>query len=113
MTVLIGSGATVSVVANTKTSNQISGTYENLGRGKVTLVAKASAAGINATLLVGGVPIINDQVIAGFGTTGTIDVSANVVASQQVNGGRVELYFRNTTGSNLTTDFMLYFEPTK
>lgn len=111
MTVLIASTSALSVAANAKSTNQVTGTYENIGKGKVTLIAKASGTGLNATLLVGGIPIVNDLVIPGTGTAGTIDVSANVVASQVVNGGRAEMYFRNTTGGALTVDSLLYFEP--
>lgn len=113
MAVLISGTTATSIAANTKSSNLVTGTYENIGKGKVTLIAKGSATGLYVTLIVGGVTIANDLPLAYTGTAGTIDVSANVVASQVVPGGRVELYFRNTTGGALTIDEMLFFEPMK
>lgn len=113
MAVLIASTTALSVAANTKSSNVVTGTYENVGKGKFTLVAKGSATGLYVTMLVGGVPLVNDLPISYTGTAGTIDVSANVICSQVAQGGRVELYFRNTTGAALTADSLLYFEPMK
>jgi len=113
MAVLIASTSALSTAANAKSTNQVTGTYENVGKGKFTLCAKASATGLNCTLLIGGVPIVNDLVIAGTGTAGTIDVTSNVVTSQIMNGGRVELYFRNTTAGAITVDSLLFFEPMK
>jgi hypothetical protein len=98
--------------ANTKTADLVSGTYQFVGRGKITLVAKGSALGINATCSVGGVSIINDQPVLYYGTAGTASAQDNIVASQVMNGGRVELYLRNTTATAGTTcDYALYFEP--
>lgn len=98
--------------ANTKTADLISGTYQFIGKGKITLVAKGSAAGISGTLLVGGVAMTNDQPIVYTGTAGTISVNDNIVCSQMVNGGRVELYLRNTTATAGTTcDYLVLFEP--
>jgi hypothetical protein len=98
--------------ANTKTADLVSGTYQFLGKGKVTLVAKGSALGINGTVLVGGVALINDQPIAYYGTAGTLSVNDNIVCSQMMSGGRVELYLRNVTATAGTTcDYMILFEP--
>lgn len=111
MAIVIASGTAVSTAANTKSADQVSGTYQFVGRGKVTLVAKGSATGMYLTCMVGGVAIINDLPIPYTGTAGTISVNDNVVASQKMNGGRVELYLRNSTGGALTTDYILYFDP--
>jgi hypothetical protein len=111
MAVLIASTTALSVAANTKSADQVAATYQNVGAGKLTLAAKASATGLYVTIIVGGVPIVNDLPIPFTGTAGTIDVSANVMASQVMRGGRVELYFRNTTGGALTVDSLLYYEP--
>lgn len=98
--------------ANTKTSDLVNGSYQFVGRGKVTLIAKGSAAGINASLLVGGMALINDQPVAYFGTSGTMSVNDNIVASQVINGGKIELFLRNTTATAGTTcDYMILFEP--
>jgi len=111
MAIVVASGTAVSTAANTKSADQVSGTYQFVGRGKVTLVAKGSATGMYLTCLIGGVAIINDLPIPYTGTAGTISVNDNVVASQKMNGGRVELYLRNSTGGALTTDYILYFDP--
>lgn len=111
MAVVIASGTAVSTAANTKSADQISGTYQFIGKGKVTVVAKGSATGMNMSTLVGGIALINDQAIPYTGTAGTISVQDNIVASQNVQGGRVEMYLRNTTGGALTTDYLVLFEP--
>lgn len=113
MAIVVTSGSATSVAANTKSADQVSGQYQYVGRGKFTLIAKSSATGMNCTCAVGGVAIIDDRIVPYTGTAGTIDVTANVVASQGMPGGRVELFFRNVTGGALTVDYILYFEPTK
>lgn len=113
MAIVIKAGTAVSTAANTKSSDQVSGTYQFIGKGKVTLVAKGSATGMLITCLVGGVAIVNDEAIPYTGTAGTISVNDNVVASQVMNGGRVELYLRNGTGGALTTDYILLFDPVR
>lgn len=111
MAIVIASGTAVSTAANTKSADQVSGTYQFIGRGKITLVAKGSATGMNVQCLVGGVALVNDQAIPYTGTAGTISVNDNIMTSQIMGGGRVELYLRNTTGGALTTDYLLMFEP--
>lgn len=114
MAVVIASGAGVSVGANTKTSDQVSGQFENIGAGKITLVALPSATAHNCNLSVGGVSLCNDQEVPFFGTTGSMSVADNVLVSQQVNGGKVELTFRETAGTASTTvDYLLLFEPSR
>ncbi|GAI52024.1 unnamed protein product, partial [marine sediment metagenome] len=69
-------------------------------------------AGLNVTLSVGGITVINDLPLAWFGTTGSMDLSAHVAASQVLNGGRVELYLRETVAqAAMTCDYQLLFEP--
>jgi hypothetical protein len=111
MAIVIASGTAVSTAANTKSADQISGTYQFIGKGKVTVVAKGSATGMNITALVGGVALVNDQAIPYTGTAGTISINDNIMTSQVMAGGRVELYLRNTTGGALTTDYLVLFEP--
>jgi len=111
MAVVIGSSTALSTAANTKTSDLISGSYQFVGKGKVTVVAKGSATGMYITCLVGGVALVNDQPIPYTGTAGTISINDNIMTSQVMNGGRVELYLRNTTGGALTTDYLILFEP--
>ena len=111
MAVTIVSKTTFSVLANVKSVDQVTGQYENVGKGKIILAGLSSATGLNATLSIGGITVINDQPIPWFGTTGTLSLSDNVISSQQLNGGKVELFFRNTTGGTLTVDYQLMFEP--
>lgn len=111
MAVTIVSDTTLSTAANTKTADLVSGQYQNVGKGKIILVVYPSATGMNVTLSCGGITLINDQPVGWFGTTGSMDLSAHVMCSQLVNGGKVELYLRNTTAGALTTDYQLMFEP--
>jgi len=111
MAIVVASGSAVSTAANTKSADQVSGTYQFVQKGKITLVGKGSATGMNITLSVGGVALVNDSAIPYTGTAGTISTNDNIIASQVVNGGRVELYLRNTTGGALTTDYLVMFEP--
>ena len=113
MAVIIASAATLSTAAYTKTDDLAIGQYENVGPGKIILVALPSAIGMHCTLSVGGITLINDQPFPWFGTTGAMDLSANVVCAQQVAGGKVEFVLRNDTVGALTTDYTLMFEPTK
>jgi len=111
MAVVIASGQSTPG-ANTKTADLIAGTYQFVGKGKITLISKGSALGINASLLVGGVALANDQPVAYYGTAGTLSVNDNIVASQVMNGGRVEFYLRNVTATAGTTcDYLVLFEP--
>lgn len=111
MAVVVASGSAVSTAANTKSADQVSGQYQFVGRGKFTLIALGSATGMKVTCSVGGLNLANDMSIPYTGTAGTIDTSAHVMCSQVLNGGRVELFLRNTTGGALTTDYILLFEP--
>lgn len=111
MAVVIASGSAVSTAANTKSADVVSGQYQYVGKGKFTLIALGSASGMRLTCNVGGISLIDDLPVPYSGTAGTIDASAHVIASQVLNGGRVELFLRNTTGGALTTDYILYFEP--
>ena len=113
MAVTIVSDTTLSTAANTKTADLVSGQYENVGKGKIILAALSSATGLNVTLSVGGITLVNDQPIPWFGTTGGMSLSDNVVTSQEIGGGKVEMFLRNTTGGALTCDYQLMFEPTK
>jgi len=111
MAVVVASGTTVACAANTKIGDLVSGQYQTVQKGKLTLVALASITGVNCTLSIGGVTLINDLPLAWFGATGSLDLSAHVVVSQQVLGGKIELYFRETAGGAPTVDYQLMFEP--
>ena len=111
MALVVASGTAVSIIANTKSADQVSGQYQHVGRGKFTLVALGSATGMNVDCRVGGISLVADQPIPYTGTAGGIDASAHIMANQVLNGGRVELFLRNTSGGTLTTDYILFFEP--
>jgi len=111
MAIVVGSAVTLSTAANTKTADLISGQYQFVGKGTVTVVARGSAAGMNISCAVGGVALVNDMAIPYFGATGGLSLKDHIVLSQKMNGGRIELYLRNTSGGALTTDFCVLFEP--
>ena len=111
MAVIIDTETALSTAANTKTADLVSGQYEFVGKGKFTLAALGSATGMNVELRIGGITVIGDQPIPWTGTAGGLDISAHVMASQVLNGGRVELFLRNTTGGALTVDLILLFDP--
>jgi hypothetical protein len=113
MSVLVASDTTLSVGANEKTATQVSGEFEFVRKGNISLSALSSATGLNASLKVAGVTIIDDKPMPFFGTTGGMRILDNIVVNQAVEGGRVELLFRNTTGGALTIDYALTFEPTR
>ena len=111
MAIVVASGSAVSVAANTKSADQVTGRNQYVGKGRIQLIAKTSATGMNYTLNVGGVALVDDQVVPYTGTAGTISVNDNVILDQVVAGGRVELFLRNTTGGALTNDYLIYFTP--
>ena len=111
MAVVVDTETALSTAANTKTADLVSGQYEFVDKGKFTIAVLGSATGMNVELRIGGITIIGDQPIPWTGTAGTLDISAHVMASQTLNGGRVELFLRNTTAGALTTDLVLLFEP--
>lgn len=111
MAVVVNSETALSTAANTKTADLVTGQYEFVKRGKFTLACLGSATGMNVELRIGGITIVGDQPIPWTGTAGSLDISAHVMASQVLEGGRVELFLRNTTGGALTTDVLLLFEP--
>lgn len=113
MATLIASGSATSVSANAVSSDQISGTYQFVGPGVFTLLAKSSATGMYTTFTVGGTVLANDLAIPFTGTAGTISTADNVIVSQRILGinNRVELKFRNSTGGALTVDYMVLWDP--
>jgi len=114
MSIIVGTGVTLSLTAGSKSAEQISGDNQYVQKGTITFVAKASAAaatGIRATLSVGGLPLINDQLVPYAGTTGTLSMNDNVVLSQMVSGGRVGLTFRNDSAGTLTVDWAVLYSP--
>lgn len=111
MAVVIASGSVIAVAANTKTADQVSGQFQHVGRGRFILAVRSSATGMNVECRIGGVTIAADTAIPFTGTIGAISVSDHTMVAQTLEGGRVELFLRNTTGGSLNTDFLLLFEP--
>lgn len=114
MAINVASGTTLSLTTGSKSADQITGRNQYVGKGRIQFFAKASvvaATGIRATLNVGGVALMDDQLVPYSGATGLLDVSANAIIDQVVSGGRVELFFRNDAAGTLTVDFLVLFTP--
>lgn len=114
MAIMLASGVTLSLATGVKSAEQVVGRFQNVSKGRITFIAKGSAAaatGIRATLNVGGVPLIDDQLVPFAGTTGTLSMNDNVVIDQMVAGGWVSLTFRNDSAGTLTVDYQLVFTP--
>jgi len=92
-------------LSTTESGNQITPTYDYIGPGRLRLFAKGSDATCRCNFFVNGQQILRTSQFF-FGTTGTLDTSANLVADVPTLGGRVELTFVATTGTP-TVDFLL------
>ncbi len=113
MAIVVASGTTLSLTTGLKSSDQVSGRNQYVGKGRIQLLARASAAaatGIRCTINVGGVALMDDQLLPFAGTTGAM-TNDHVVLDQVVSGGRVELFFRNDSGGTLTVDYNVLFTP--
>lgn len=116
MAIVVSSGTTLSIATGVKSAEQVSGDNQYVQRGRIQFIVKASAAaatGIRATLTVGGIPLVNDQLVPFSGTTGTLSINDNMMIDQMVAGGRVGLTFRNDSAGTLTVDHLLLFTPGK
>lgn len=114
MAIVVAAQNTLSLATGVKSADQVTGRNQYVGKGRLQLAAKASAAaatGIRCTLNVGGVSLMDDQYIPYAGTTGTLSVRDNMVVDQMTAGGRVELTFRNDSGGTLTVDYLLVYTP--
>jgi len=111
MAIVVASANTISTAANTKSADQITGRNQYVGKGRLQVFARGSATGMNITLNVGGVALMDDQAIPYFGAAGSLDANAHGIIDQVVAGGRVEMFLRNTTGGALTTDYLVLFTP--
>ena len=111
MAILIGSDMTISIAAYTKSTNLITGRNQFLPKGRIQVVARGSAIGMNLSVSIGGVPLCDDLTLPFIGTTGGLSVKDHVVVDQVIAGGTAEMYLRNTTVGTLTTDYAVYFTP--
>lgn len=99
------SGQGLSVAANATSTNQVSGQlYEFLQRpSSLVLAGTSSAVGINVTLLIGSIAVVNDQPIS---QANRFPVLPDDIVSRIRNAvGRIVLTFRNTTGGALTLNW--------
>jgi len=111
MAILVSSDMTLSTAAYTKTANLITGRNQFLGKGRLQVVARGSAIGMNLSVSIGGVPLCDDKALPFIGATGGLSVKDHVVIDQVIAGGTAEMYLRNTTVGALTTDYAVYFTP--
>ena len=111
--VVVVSKMALSLTTGTTSADQVSGTYQFVRKGIITLYGLGSATGLTFTLLANGVTIANAAAIPFFGTTGTLKKLDNEILTQAIGGGRLELYFQNPTGGTLTVDFILEFIETR
>jgi len=114
MAIVVASGTTLSLTTGLKSADQVTGRNQYVGKGRIQLVARASAAaatGILCTLNVGGVALMDDQMVPFAGTTGALSIKDHMCIDQAVAGGRCELFFRNNSAGTLTVDYLLLFTP--
>lgn len=98
-------GQAVSVAANAVSSNQVAGQlYEFLQRpSSLVLSGTSSAAGINCTLIIGSVAVVNDQPIS---QANRFPILPDDIITRLRNAtGRIVLTFRNTTAGALTVNW--------
>lgn len=96
----------VSVAANSVSTNQLAGElYEFLDRpANVLLAAAAAAVGLRATLLIGGVAVVNDQDVS---QANRFPIIPDDVVTEEQGIGRMILTFRNTTGAAILVNWSL------
>ena len=97
----------LSVAANSTSTNRVAGlTHEFLDRPATLILAAAAAAvGVNCSLLVAGVAMGVDQAVSQANRFPLIP--DDIVASEEVEGGRILLRFRNTTGAAVIVHWLI------
>lgn len=97
----------LSVAANSTSTNRVSGlTHEFLDRpATVILAAAAAAVGVNCSLLIAGVALVDDQSVSQANRFPLIP--DDILASEDVEGGRILLRFRNTTGAAIIVNWLI------
>lgn len=100
-------GQALTVAANSTSANVVAGQlYEFLQAPMPFLLAAcSSAAGLNVTLIIGGVVIVNDQAISQANRFPILP--DDVVTALKRAMGRVILTFRNTTAGALTVNWSI------
>lgn len=109
MGVIIATATAVSVAANSKSTDQVTGTYQFLPfDADVAIYARCSATGMNVQFFANGQALVNDLAIPWTGTAGAITKQDHEIASFELpQGSRVEAFFRNTTAGALTADLLI------
>lgn len=112
MGIVIAAGTAVSTALQTKSADQVSGSYQFLPfDGTLFVAARGSATGMNIQCFANGQALMNDLSIPFTGTAGAITVKDHEIAAFPLpSGSRVELFLRNTTGGALTTDFIVFLD---
>lgn len=97
----------LSVAANSTSTNRIAGlTHEFLDRpASIVLAAAAAAVGVNASLLIAGVALVDDQAVSQANRFPVIP--DDIVASEGPVAGRIILRFRNTTGGAVVVHWLI------
>jgi len=114
MAVVVASGVALSLTTGLKSTDQVTGQYQYIQKGRVQFAARgsvAAATGIRATLKVNGVALMDDQLVPFAGASGALSTNDHMILDQAVAGGRVELTFRNDSAGTLTVDYVLLFTP--
>jgi hypothetical protein len=114
MAIVVASGVALSLTTGLKSADQVTGRNQYVGRGKLQVCARGSAAaatGMRCTVNVGGVALVDDQLVVYVGTAGGLSVRDHMLIDQVVQGGRVECFFRNDSGGTLTVDYLILFTP--
>jgi len=111
MSVIIASGSILSLATTVESAELVSGTYETVGPGTFTLIAKSSLASMKCTANVGGREMSNSQEVPYTGTAGSVSAEDNVMFSQLTAGGKSSLKFTNGNGSTSTVDYILFYDP--
>jgi hypothetical protein len=97
----------LSVAANGTSTNRVAGlTHEFLDRpAMLVLAAAAAAVGLNCSLLVAGVALVDDQSVSQANRFPIIP--DDIVASEGPASGRIILRFRNTTGGAIIVNWLI------
>ncbi len=111
MAIVVLSLVASQVLTGVKTADLVTGYNQNVGKGSLSLYALGNATGMTHTLAINGVPLVDDQPIPWFGTSGTMKAMDNHIITQKIGGGRVTYNLRNPTGGTLTADVLITFTP--
>lgn len=97
----------LTVAANSTSTNRVSGlTHEFLdGPATLVLAAAAAAVGLNCSLIVAGQALVDDQSVSQANRFPVLP--DDIVASEDVAGGRILLRFRNTTAGAIIVHWVI------